>query len=132
MLPEEVVEIFTLPEGCPIPGAVYRRKLPSGHWEFATITGLQTLTMGRWSAVFSSVRYGDERITSEINKLSKFQLHSTPNMTSVPTTKVEVESEVEFDSMAPQSLGKRTGEPSTNGVSDDSIDELDSLLAFGA
>lgn len=77
------IEVFNLPDGCPIPGAIYRRQLSDGRWEFATITALEVLPADRWCAVLSSIRYGDERITSEINRMSKFQLHSVPNMLEV-------------------------------------------------
>ena len=80
------IEVFNLPEGCPIPGAIYRRRLPNGRWEFATITALEVLPAGRWCAVLSSIRYGDERITSEINRMAKFELHSVPNMLEVSDT----------------------------------------------
>ena len=111
MTPKEAARIFGLPEECPIPGAVYRRKLSDGQWEFATITGLQVLPRARWVAIFSSVRYGDENITSEINKLDKFQLHSIPDMGPILS---------------------ENSEAITNGKDDSSLDELDLLLAAGA
>ena len=77
------IKVFNLPDGCPVPGAIYRRQLSDGRWEFATITALEVLPADRWCAVLSSIRYGDERITSEINRMSKFELHSVPNMLEV-------------------------------------------------
>ena len=77
------IEVFNLPEGCPTPGAIYRRQLSDGRWEFATITALEVLPANRWCAVLSSIRYGDERITSEISRLDKFELHSVPSMLEV-------------------------------------------------
>ncbi len=86
MDPKQLAALFNLPEGCPIPGAIYRRSLPDGRWEFATITALEVLPMDRWCAVLSSIRYGDERITSEISRLKKFELHSLPSMLPVNNT----------------------------------------------
>lgn len=86
MEPKDIAELFNLPEGCPIPGAIYRRPLPDGRWEFATITALEVLPMDRWCAVLSSIRYGDERITSEISRLRKFELHSMPTLLPVNNT----------------------------------------------
>jgi len=83
MEPKSNIQAFNLPEGCPIPGAIYRRRLSDGRWEFATITALEVLPRDRWCGVLSSVRYGDERITSEISRLNKFDLHSVPNMLEV-------------------------------------------------
>jgi len=103
-------EMFDLPEGCPIPGAIYRRKLSDGRWEFSTITGLEVLPRGRWTAIFSSVRFGAQQITSEVNRMEQFELHSIPTLASAETLE------------SPKSV-------STNGAN---IDELDLLLAAGA
>ena len=79
---QRLQEMFSLPEGCPIPGAIYRYLLPSGCWEFATVTALEVLPRDRWSAIFTSVRFGDEKITSEFNKMERYELHSIPNIVS--------------------------------------------------
>jgi hypothetical protein len=104
---ERFQEVFSLPEGCPIPGAIYRYQLPSGHWEFATVTALEVLPQDRWSAVFTSVRFGDERITDEVNRMDRYELHSVPNMISVSRSEAE-------------------------SVPDSSLDDLDLLLAIEA
>tara|TARA_R110000824_G_scaffold214750_3_gene400971 strand:- start:386 stop:715 length:330 start_codon:yes stop_codon:yes gene_type:complete len=106
---KKIRSVFTLPDGCPIPGAIYRRKLPSECWEFATITALQVLPKEGWTATLSSVRYGDEHITKDVNKLDKFELHSLPNMVAV----------AKDDSKG-------------NSDADAGVDELDMLLAVGA
>ena len=67
-----------LPEDAPIPGAMYRRKQPNNHWEFATVIALEVLSNDRWVAVYSSVRFGEERITSDHNSIRSFELHSVP------------------------------------------------------
>jgi len=71
-------EALNLPADAPIPGAMYRRKQKNGHWEFATVIALEVLSDKRWVAVFASVRFGEERITSEHNNLRSYQLHSLP------------------------------------------------------
>lgn len=71
-----------LPEDAPIPGAMYRRKLGNGQWEFATVIALELLGNDRWVAVFASVRFGEERITSEHNNLRSYELHSIPQAAS--------------------------------------------------
>tara|TARA_R100000664_G_scaffold34242_2_gene55646 strand:- start:15015 stop:15332 length:318 start_codon:yes stop_codon:yes gene_type:complete len=102
----DINEKFELPEGCPIPGAIYRQKIYENRWAFATVTALEVLPQGRWAAIFSSVRFGDERITSEFNKLDKYQLHSVPSI-------------IEIDSKPEESITPIT-------------DELDILLSAGA
>jgi len=105
---KEIQDLFGLPEGCPIPGASYRRKLSSGRWEFGTITGLEVLPRDRWSAIFFSVRFGSEHITSEVNRMEKFELHSLPNLASADESAAAMSESI-----------------------DTSIDELDMLLSAG-
>ena len=71
-------EALNLPTDAPIPGAMYRRKQKNNHWEFATVIALEVLSDKRWVAVFASVRFGEERITSEHNNLRSYELHSLP------------------------------------------------------
>tara|TARA_R110000737_G_scaffold187644_3_gene210190 strand:- start:901 stop:1215 length:315 start_codon:yes stop_codon:yes gene_type:complete len=71
-----------LPEDAPIPGAMYRRKLANKQLEFATVIALELLGNDRWVAVFASVRFGEERITSEHNNLRSYELHSIPQAAS--------------------------------------------------
>jgi len=78
-------ESLGLPKDAPIPGAMYRRKQPNNHWEFATVIALEVLPKDRWVAVFSSVRFGEERITSDHNSMRSFELHSIPQAFDLST-----------------------------------------------
>ena len=112
---KEIQEQFDLPDKCPIPGAIYRRKLDDGRWVFATVIALEVLPRDRWAALFCSVQFGDERITSEINKLNKWELHSVPNTQPVLDTTPTL-----------GSVKLSTGREPVG------VDELDMLLAVGA
>tara|TARA_Y100000310_G_C20670703_1_gene810103 strand:+ start:1295 stop:1615 length:321 start_codon:yes stop_codon:yes gene_type:complete len=76
---QKLRRVLELPEDAPIPGAMYRRKQSNNHWEFATVIALEVLTEDRWVAVFSSVRFGEERITHDHNNLRSYELHSIPD-----------------------------------------------------
>ena len=76
---------LNLPDDAPIPGAMYRRKQNNGHWEFGTVIALEVLSDKRWIAVFASVRFGEERITSEHHNLRSYELHSLPQAASAPS-----------------------------------------------
>ena len=73
---------YDLPEGAPIPGAMYYKRLPNGVRDFLTVIALEIAPDGSTlRAVISGVRFGNERITSSDNRLvrMKYTLYSAPS-----------------------------------------------------
>lgn len=73
---------YDLPEGAPIPGAMYYLRLPNGTRDFITVTALEIAPDGvHWRATISGVRFGNERITDTDNRLvqMKYTLYSAPS-----------------------------------------------------
>lgn len=73
---------YDLPEGAPIPGAMYYCELSDGTKDFLTVIALEITKNGKnWRAIISGVRFGNERITDKENRLvrMKYTLYSAPS-----------------------------------------------------
>lgn len=73
---------YDLPEGAPIPGAMYYCHAADGTRDFITVIALEIARDGRhWRAIVSGVRFGNERITDTDNRLvrMKYTLYSAPS-----------------------------------------------------